>query len=392
MPFNGSGVFTRVYNWVNDAAANITITASRADGEDDGFATGLSTCITKNGQTTITANLPMATFRHTGVGDAVSRTDYASAGQTQDGTLNWVAAGGTADVITAAYSPAITALGDGQLCYIRTTATNATTTPTFSPNGLLARTIVKNSGTALVAGDLPLEAVLRYNLANTRWELLNPVYPFVPLTAPFSDATAIIKGSGDPTKLLRFEVDGFTAGNTRVITPPNYDGTMATLAGTETLTNKTLTDPDVSTQAVDNNTTKAASTAYVLGQVASQANMEAASSNVKFVTPGRQHFHPGMYKAWVYLTGSAGTYTAQASYNYTSITDNGVGDLTINWAVTMSSINYGVHAFAGFGGSRPIIAYKGAANTATTSRIKMVDTANNADDTDFLFVGIVGDI
>lgn len=44
---------------------------------------------------------------------------------------------------------------------------------------------------------------------------------------PFDDATAIIKGSADATKLLRFEVDGFTTGTTRVLTPPNSDGTIA---------------------------------------------------------------------------------------------------------------------------------------------------------------------
>ena len=58
MAFNGSGVFVRLYNWVNDAAANIKIRADRMDNEMDGFATGLSSCITKDGQTTITANLP----------------------------------------------------------------------------------------------------------------------------------------------------------------------------------------------------------------------------------------------------------------------------------------------------------------------------------------------
>lgn len=177
MPFNGSGVFTRLYNWTNDAAANIKIRADRSDNELDGIATGLSTCITKDGQTTITANLPMSTYRHTGVGDGASRTDYTSVGQTQDGKINWVAAGGTADAITATYSIPVTALVDGQLCYVRASAANATTTPTFSPNGLTARTITKTGGNALDAGDIAgagHEIILRYKLSSTRWELLNP--------------------------------------------------------------------------------------------------------------------------------------------------------------------------------------------------------------------------
>lgn len=177
MPYNGSGVFTRVYNWVNDAAGGIPITASRVDTEDTGFATGLSNAICKDGQTTVTANLPMGGFRHTGVGNAVARTDYAAAGQIQDGGLIWVVAGGTADVITATYSPALTALVDGMELSFRASAANATTTPTFSPNGLTAHTITKTGGVAVAIGDIPgalAESKVRYNLANTRWELVNP--------------------------------------------------------------------------------------------------------------------------------------------------------------------------------------------------------------------------
>lgn len=44
--------------------------------------------------------------------------------------------------------------------------------------------------------------------------------------APFADTTAIVKGSADATKLLRFEVDGFTTGTTRVLTPPDRNGTL----------------------------------------------------------------------------------------------------------------------------------------------------------------------
>lgn len=92
--------------------------------------------------------------------------------------LNWVAAGGTADAITATYSPAVPSLTDGLLCFFRATASNATTTPTFAPNGLTAHTITKKGGAVLSVGDIPgnlSEVILRYNLASTRWELLNPV-------------------------------------------------------------------------------------------------------------------------------------------------------------------------------------------------------------------------
>lgn len=177
MSFNGSGLFV-IDSTGQPVSANTLIESSVFNALTDDLATGLSNCITKDGQQAVTANLPMATYRHTGVGNAVARTDYAAAGQVQDGKLNWVDGGGTADAITATYSPAITALVDGQMCCVRATAANATTTPTFSPNGLTARTIVKKGGAALVAGDIVAdghELILRYDLANTRWELMNPV-------------------------------------------------------------------------------------------------------------------------------------------------------------------------------------------------------------------------
>lgn len=45
-------------------------------------------------------------------------------------------------------------------------------------------------------------------------------------TLPVTDTTGISKGSSDATKIVRFEVDGFTTGTTRVITPPNSDTTL----------------------------------------------------------------------------------------------------------------------------------------------------------------------
>ncbi len=186
MSFNGSGVFV-VNSTGQPVSSNTLIEASVFNAFTADVATGLSTAITRDGQTTVTADLPMSGQKHTGVGNASARTQYAAAGQVQDGLLNWVDGGGTADAITAAYSPVITALVDGQVCYVRATAANATTTPTFSPNGLTARTIVKSGGGALAAGNISgdgHELILRYDLANTRWELLNPVITLATLDSP----------------------------------------------------------------------------------------------------------------------------------------------------------------------------------------------------------------
>jgi hypothetical protein len=50
VPFNGSGTFVRVHNWTSDAANGIDINATEMDAEDTGFATGLSNCVTRDGQ------------------------------------------------------------------------------------------------------------------------------------------------------------------------------------------------------------------------------------------------------------------------------------------------------------------------------------------------------
>jgi hypothetical protein len=93
----------------------------------------------------------------------------------------WAIAAGSSDAITASYAPANAALYDGLLLSFRASAANATTTPTFAPDGLAAGTITKKGGQALVAGDIagPLaECIVRYNAANVRWELLDPQSEF----------------------------------------------------------------------------------------------------------------------------------------------------------------------------------------------------------------------
>ena len=106
-----------------------------------------------------------------------------------DGTA---VATGTVDALTATFSPALTALYDGRTIVLRAAGANVTTTPTFSPDGLTAKTIVRAGNQALVAGDIRGAGhflILKYNTANDVWELLNPYY---------GGATAIAAGTSGP--------------------------------------------------------------------------------------------------------------------------------------------------------------------------------------------------
>lgn len=103
-------------------------------------------------------------------------TIQKATGKSVTPSLRIAAAGGSADAITATFDPPAT-LTDKMRCDVVAGAANATTTPTFAPDGLTAHTITKNGGAALAVGDIPgaLAVIqLEYNLANTRWELMNP--------------------------------------------------------------------------------------------------------------------------------------------------------------------------------------------------------------------------
>lgn len=83
MPFNGSGVWTRLYNWANDAANNIKISSTRMDAEmNDMCANGLGNALTRDGQGQPTTNLPMANHKHTGAAAASASGQYLVYGQT----------------------------------------------------------------------------------------------------------------------------------------------------------------------------------------------------------------------------------------------------------------------------------------------------------------------
>lgn len=174
MAFNGSGVFSRLYNWSTDAASAIPITASRVDAEDTGFANGLSNTICRDGQSTVIANLPMNNFAHTAVGNATARTQYIAAGQAQDSSFIYAGtASGTGDVITFSLTPAIPAYAAGQQFSFISSAAN-TTAVTVNINGLGAKSLTKYGATALVANDITSGAIVQIFYDGTRFQLSTP--------------------------------------------------------------------------------------------------------------------------------------------------------------------------------------------------------------------------
>lgn len=103
----------------------------------------------------------------------LSGTTKRSGASTDQGAVNYTAAAGT-DTYTSTHSPALTALNTGAEFAVYFANANTVTTPTWNPDGLGAKTIKRTDGSALLAGDINGQHRLRYD--GTDMILLNPVH------------------------------------------------------------------------------------------------------------------------------------------------------------------------------------------------------------------------
>lgn len=261
MALNGAGVFVRLYNWATDRDGGIKIRADRMDAELDGIATGLSTALFKDGQQVATANQPMGTFRHTGVGAAVSRTDYARVAETQDSTYAW---GGTdtgaADAYVFSTSPVIVAYVAGQKLAGKIGAAHTSTgiacTANFGPG---TKTIKMSDGTAPPAGAMTAARSYEWLYDGTNLILLNPAWGV--LLYPIGSIYISVNSTNPGTSLGfgtwtafgagRVPV-GFSSGETEFDTDEETGGekthtliTAETPAHTHTFAARVSTDPTV---------------------------------------------------------------------------------------------------------------------------------------------------
>ncbi|MGL4558669.1 MAG: hypothetical protein ACRCV5_14290 [Afipia sp.] len=353
MAFNGSGTFSRIYNWVNDRNAALKIRADRMDAEMDGFATGLSTCITKDGQTTISANIPFNNKRITGLGDASADTDALNR-QTGDGRYLYMA---RADVASAS----TTDLSTSKAGHQRVTGT--TTITSFGTGANLIRMLtfagaltLTHDGTSLIlpaginiltaAGDTAVFAsdgsgnwrCLAYQKADaqivTQTEEDVASASTCDIGAAKSDRVRITGtttitsfGTGaNRTRWVRFaDALTLTHGATTLILPGGAN--ITTAAG-----DVALFKSDGSGNWRCYNYQRAADGVDQF-DTATQTEMEALTAGYA-VTPPNQHYHPGHPKT---IAHAGVTGNILFDYNVSSITDTGTGDATCVSDLTYSS-------------------------------------------------------
>jgi len=167
--FNGSGVFT-VDTAGNPVVEDTVIDPNVHNSTLDEIAAGLSNCITKDGQTTITQNIPFNNKRITGLQAGVSITDACNIQNLVSNTGKYVVTvGGTVDAITLAPFPALGAYVNGmELIFVSTGANTGAVTVNVSSLG--AKSVTKNGATALSAGDIPSGAIVRLIYDGTRFQ------------------------------------------------------------------------------------------------------------------------------------------------------------------------------------------------------------------------------
>lgn len=168
MSRNGSGTYSRVEA---DYVFNTVIDETKVNNEFDDLGNEITASIAKDGQTNPTANLPMNSFKHTGVAAGTARTDYSDVASVQDGGYLWGGTGGgTADVITITLAPTVSAYATGM--EIRFIASGANTTNvTLNVDSIGAKAVTKHGTTALVAGDIKSGQIVKVTYDGTRFLL-----------------------------------------------------------------------------------------------------------------------------------------------------------------------------------------------------------------------------
>jgi hypothetical protein len=151
MSYNGNGVFL-INTAGQPVVAGTVISSTAFNALTNDLANGLTNVITKDGQTTPTANIPMGGFRITGLGAAVAATDAVRLEQLQGNTLNYMTVTGT-DTLLGSLVPPLASYSTGAM-YSFIVANTNTGAVTLNIDGLGAKNLLRNAVDPVQAGDL----------------------------------------------------------------------------------------------------------------------------------------------------------------------------------------------------------------------------------------------
>jgi hypothetical protein len=170
MSFNGSGTF--LINTAGQPVVSGTVISSTAfNALTADLATGLSTCLTKDGQTTPTANIPMGNNKLTGLAVGTDATDASTLAQVQSTVVKLIGSVSGTNTITGSLTPALAAYAAGQMFYFVAAGDN-TGAVTLNVNSLGAKNVTKNGTTALSAGDIKSGQTVAVIYDGTRFQVI----------------------------------------------------------------------------------------------------------------------------------------------------------------------------------------------------------------------------
>ena len=193
MPFNGTGTYTLPSG--NPVVTGTTISSTTTNNTNSDIATALTNCLTRDGQSTPSANLPMNAKKLTGLAAGTAAGDSVRYEQVRY-VLNIAGAGTNGQVLTSAGAgaPAWATLPSGG------TVTSVSGTGTV--NGLSL------SGTVTSSGSLTLSGSLSGSLASCTADGTNAVgYKNIPQTGS-DKTTAYTLVTGDVGKYVGVGTSG----------------------------------------------------------------------------------------------------------------------------------------------------------------------------------------
>ena len=235
--------------------------------------------------------------------------DVNNAGRADEGLLaRWykdtdssITASGSSNAFTITSNRTIAAYFNN-LVMAFTANHSITGATTLNMNGIGAKSVKRFNGEALASGDIitgqPIIVV--YKSGSDQWFMMTAL-------AALTDNTFV--------DLSENAAPGTPAADTARLYAVDGSGSVSYVAYRDAAGNDVVLRP------------------------ATQAEQESAT-NIGFVNPAFQHFHPGHPKFFAMATVSGGTPTLQTSYNTTSITDAGTGLLTVTIATDFSSANW----------------------------------------------------